>query len=171
MPEIQSEYCNECICHEDGTRHPDASGGGWTGGSSTLPWTSSSWNTGSTGFSWGQTTTEPGNPGNDDGSTVQATESACPQAENIADGYCDDPTNIENCNYDGGDCCNKNAVYMYCKECTCHPDAPKSPDEKSDEYLEKDDNSPIECLACESSSTTLVASLFCICLLTILTML
>ena len=87
MPEIQSDYCSECICHEDGTRHPDASGGGWTGGSSTLQWTSSSWNTGSTGFSWGQTTTEPGNPGNDDANIVQATESACPQAENIADGY------------------------------------------------------------------------------------
>ena len=181
MPEIISEYCSECICHEDGTRHPEGSGGGWTGGSPTWQFTSawtggsttwqwtSAWNT---GISWGQTTTESGNPGIDNGNTEQATQSACPQAENIADGYCDDPTNIESCNYDGGDCCNKNSVYVYCKECTCHPDAPQSPDDQS-ESLEENDENPIGCLTCESSSTTIVVNvgLFWNCLVIILTML
>ena len=194
MPEIQSDYCNECICHEDGTRHPDASGGWNTPTwSSTWQWTTPTpWFTGSTGSSWGQTTTwwswwtgesttpittngpttEPGIPEKEDEITekvVQVTDPACSQAENVGDGFCDDATNIESCNYDGGDCCNKDAVYMYCKECTCHPDAPQSLDEES---LEPIDEDPILCLAlqCNSSSTTSVLSLFCVILVFVLTM-
>ena len=81
MPEINSDYCSECICHEDGIRHPDASGGGWT------------WNTGSTGFSWGKTTT--------DGSTLQGTTVFC-KDEWIGDSGCDDVNNIPRCEHDGG---------------------------------------------------------------------
>ena len=40
----------------------------------------------------------------------------------IGDGQCDDILNIENCNYDGGDCClsaDKIDV-SFCVECFCH---------------------------------------------------
>ena len=37
----------------------------------------------------------------------------------IGDGYCDDVTNTEVCNYDGGDCCLENVVVDYCIECLC----------------------------------------------------
>ena len=103
----------ECICHEDGTRHPD-------------PF-----------------------------------EGTCPLSLSVADGYCGDESNTERCNYDGGDCCNKEAIFLHCNECTCHPDAPQSP--------EQSDKDSIECLACESSSTTMVISLFCTSLVAILT--
>ncbi len=37
----------------------------------------------------------------------------------IADGFCDDDTNIAECDYDGGDCCNMHADFDYCTECFC----------------------------------------------------
>ena len=37
----------------------------------------------------------------------------------IDDGYCDDLTNTQNCNYDGGDCCGSNVNTQYCTECQC----------------------------------------------------
>ena len=73
LPEIQSDYCIECICHEDGTRHPDAS----------------QWDTWNTGSSSSQTTTEPANP------------DTC-RDDDIGDGWCDDVYNIPGCEYDGG---------------------------------------------------------------------
>ena len=36
------------------------------------------------------------------------------------DGYCDDVSNILECNFDGGDCCLPNKVTDYCTECICH---------------------------------------------------
>ena len=42
----------------------------------------------------------------------------CPEVENMGDGYCDVPTNIELCDYNGGDCCDKTAVFIYCTDCT-----------------------------------------------------
>ena len=36
-----------------------------------------------------------------------------------ADGVCDDENNIEECEYDGGDCCGSNVVKDHCKECKC----------------------------------------------------
>ena len=75
----------------------------------------------------------------------------------IGDGYCDDSTNIEECNYDGGDCCSKNSWYLYCKACICHPEAPQNPNEKKIGYSEKiNDEKPIICNTC-SASQTLVA--------------
>ena len=38
----------------------------------------------------------------------------------IGDGYCDDETNIEGCNFDGGDCCGVNKNTQYCTECLCY---------------------------------------------------
>ena len=40
----------------------------------------------------------------------------------IGDGQCDDILNIENCNYDGGDCClsDDKIDVSFCIECFCH---------------------------------------------------
>ena len=38
------------------------------------------------------------------------------------DGFCDDDTNIIECNYDGGDCCLPEVITEYCSECKCHLD-------------------------------------------------
>ena len=37
----------------------------------------------------------------------------------VADGFCDDETNNENCFYDGGDCCEENPDISYCSACQC----------------------------------------------------
>ena len=39
----------------------------------------------------------------------------------ISDGQCDDINNhnMDNCNYDGGDCCGSNVVNKYCFNCSC----------------------------------------------------
>ena len=42
-------------------------------------------------------------------------------AYNMNDGFCDDITNTKECNYDGGACCDPNAIYSepYCTACEC----------------------------------------------------
>ena len=37
----------------------------------------------------------------------------------IGDGFCDDANNIEECDYDGGDCCGINVQKNFCVNCTC----------------------------------------------------
>ena len=37
----------------------------------------------------------------------------------VGDGYCDDGTNIQACNYDGGDCCGSCVNTEYCSNCDC----------------------------------------------------
>ena len=37
----------------------------------------------------------------------------------IGDGFCDDANNIEECNYDGGDCCGIDVQNNFCVNCTC----------------------------------------------------
>ena len=37
----------------------------------------------------------------------------------IGDGYCNDETNNEDCNYDGGDCCGTCVITNQCSECEC----------------------------------------------------
>ncbi len=49
----------------------------------------------------------------------------CNFLDDVADGFCDDRANIEECEYDGGDCCNpvmhtKPNPHLFCKNCTCH---------------------------------------------------
>jgi hypothetical protein len=46
----------------------------------------------------------------------------CPSESWIGDGTCDDQTNIEVCQFDGGDCCldNENIQLAYCTICLCH---------------------------------------------------
>ena len=37
----------------------------------------------------------------------------------MGDGYCDDNTNVPECNYDGGDCCGSCVNKEYCSTCAC----------------------------------------------------
>ena len=37
----------------------------------------------------------------------------------IADGYCDDQNNVEECQWDGGDCCLDTVLTDYCDDCAC----------------------------------------------------
>ena len=39
--------------------------------------------------------------------------------QNIADGYCDDKNNVEECQWDGGDCCLDTVLTDYCEDCAC----------------------------------------------------
>ena len=43
----------------------------------------------------------------------------CTQYTKAKDGYCNDETNIPECNYDGGDCCGSCINTDYCTNCTC----------------------------------------------------
>ena len=38
----------------------------------------------------------------------------------VGDGFCNDETNTENCNYDGGDCCGYNVNADFCSDCKCY---------------------------------------------------
>ena len=38
----------------------------------------------------------------------------------INDGICNDENNVEECNYDGGDCCGSCINTDNCTECLCH---------------------------------------------------
>ena len=38
----------------------------------------------------------------------------------VGNGFCNDETNNEDCNYDGGDCCVVNTNTNSCSECECH---------------------------------------------------
>ena len=44
----------------------------------------------------------------------------------IGDGFCNDITNIPECDYDGGDCCGETVLTEYCDVCTCNFD-PSNP--------------------------------------------
>ena len=39
--------------------------------------------------------------------------------QSAGDGYCNDETNNEYCNYDGGDCCGSCVNKQYCSQCAC----------------------------------------------------
>ena len=47
-------------------------------------------------------------------------DSQCYEPFWVGDGYCDDQTNNENCDYDGGDCCLSFVQEDYCSFCECH---------------------------------------------------
>ena len=44
----------------------------------------------------------------------------CKKVELVGNGFCNDETNIADCNFDGGDCCAANINTDFCSECTCH---------------------------------------------------
>lgn len=75
------------------------------------------------------TTTQPSSDDNPDLETEDNPHSSdsasdsCPfpEAESwISDGICDDKTNIESCNFDGGDCCSEDSIMAFCDECICY---------------------------------------------------
>jgi hypothetical protein len=43
----------------------------------------------------------------------------CPHPEQIGDGFCSDDTNIDECQFDGGDCCLPNIQFLFCGVCFC----------------------------------------------------
>ena len=43
----------------------------------------------------------------------------CLETDHLADGHCDDISNTEICNWDGGDCCGCNVNTQYCSDCQC----------------------------------------------------
>ena len=47
------------------------------------------------------------------------TEPGCPFWDITNDGYCDDEANIEECNYDYGDCCYWENDFSLCQDCYC----------------------------------------------------
>ena len=44
----------------------------------------------------------------------------CTKPTKMNDGYCNDESNIPECNYDHGDCCLSNVNTGHCSECTCY---------------------------------------------------
>lgn len=43
----------------------------------------------------------------------------CEQFHLMGDGFCDDSTNVKNCDFDAGDCCIPNKVLIFCEFCKC----------------------------------------------------
>ena len=43
----------------------------------------------------------------------------CSQPALVGDGYCNDVTNSQQCNFDHGDCCLLNVNTDYCSNCSC----------------------------------------------------
>ena len=43
----------------------------------------------------------------------------CSDIDTLEDGYCDDENNIEECFFDGGDCCGTNVDTFLCTVCEC----------------------------------------------------
>ena len=43
----------------------------------------------------------------------------CSDPDWTGDGICDDATNTEECDWDGGDCCKSDSSYEFCEECQC----------------------------------------------------
>ena len=50
----------------------------------------------------------------------------CPIESYKNDGYCDDSTNTEDCEWDGGDCCGPDVNKEYCQVCTVFKNSRKS---------------------------------------------
>ena len=43
----------------------------------------------------------------------------CENPSEVANGFCNDETNIPECNFDGGDCCGSCVKKTFCSTCTC----------------------------------------------------
>jgi hypothetical protein len=45
----------------------------------------------------------------------------CPYEDTLlGDGFCNDETNTEECQYDAGDCCKNKTIVNVCENCTCN---------------------------------------------------
>ncbi len=50
---------------------------------------------------------------------------SCPFKEEVGDGWCDDKANVEECFFDGNDCCKVGKelmpnAHLFCHDCSCH---------------------------------------------------
>ena len=43
----------------------------------------------------------------------------CENSSQVANGFCNDETNISECNFDGGDCCGSCVKKTFCSNCAC----------------------------------------------------
>ena len=50
---------------------------------------------------------------------VTVYKKGCSNLTLVGDGYCDDETNVLECNFDDGDCCGPNITTTHCTECQC----------------------------------------------------
>ena len=50
---------------------------------------------------------------------LKITTGNCEHPVWVGDGYCDDLTNTEECDYDGGDCCGSCVNAEFCSVCEC----------------------------------------------------
>ena len=60
-------------------------------------------------------------------------QSDCANLMLVGDGFCNDLTNILECDFDGGDCCLTCVNTEFCSECQCH----------SGEYIDNGISNPI----------------------------
>ena len=51
---------------------------------------------------------------------VACLDSECMNSELIGDGICDDLNNIQDCQFDGDDCCDENSNFNFCYLCECY---------------------------------------------------
>ena len=130
MSEIKDAYCTDCICNTDGTRHPTIlvegcanptyKGDGfcddeannldcdYDGGDCCLDEINDSYCT----DCWCYATSSQHM------SLLNSTSSSgCVLPDYKGDGYCDDDNNVEDCEYDGGDCCAGDL--SLCTTCAC----------------------------------------------------
>ena len=62
-----------------------------------------------------RTTAKPPDP-----TTADPTDQCDFYDDYIGDGFCDDATNNEVCEWDGGDCCGDNVNNLFCNVCRCN---------------------------------------------------
>ena len=100
-------------------------------------------------------------PSSHKGTTTDAPNEKCPGEKLIGDGYCDDSNNNEDCLYDGGDCCNKESVFLYCHECLCHPNTTIQTTTKVDKATNRPSITTTECAFCSSNAKVSFLSFWC----------
>ena len=136
LPIINSLYCIECFCHQDGTQH------NFMSQTSTVK--INSFNTCSShiqayiGDGYCDDTANVPICNFDDGDCCldpiqddfcffcqcyqgnMTSECSTDLFTMVNDGMCQDQSNIEACDWDGGDCCDTEASAYLCHECQCH---------------------------------------------------
>ena len=99
LPVVDTTYCTKCICKNGPVTTSE-------------PQTTMDSTMGTTTIEMEQTTKTSVNTG----------QNGCKYPEHVGDGFCNDATNKEICDYDGGDCCTIFINVEYCRTCICHED-------------------------------------------------
>ena len=111
---ITDDYCTDCICHQDGTRHPSKNSPKIPESTTYLLDSSLTFTTTASDDTYYYSDTTSGlNPYSNCEITLVSW---------IGDGVCDDHTNNQDCNFDGGDCCQNLDYFDHCIDCCCHQD-------------------------------------------------